>query len=211
MLEIDQKSSKEISEKVKCLGQDKKVQSTIYKKIIHGFYIFITIFIILFVSIPLIFTLSPFIAEKYWPVIESVDVKIERHGNVVTFVPTVHKERECRIVDIGWHIIRSSEIINSAIPIDVVNIATGYSAEGNSSYVKSIYELGPFQFMIPNYFDYGKTVENLKVSGLLYYDCNLPWYSRAVLGPFHMPTEDTMFGIIPGLEIKDLVRKQKSE
>jgi len=189
-------------EQVKCLGNDKK-KSSLYLRVRRLLATIISIFIIIAVSIPLIFTIFPLLSQKYWPVIDDISYKIERHGRIVNFQPIIIKHRECRIVDMSWYLMRKSVIVNAVIPIDVVNVPKNDSVRGDATFPAGTYELGPFQFMIPRSFDYlGKA--HLIIGSILYYDCNMPWYSRSELGPYDIPISDTLFGIIPGLEINEI-------
>jgi len=196
--------SEEVSEKVKCLGIKKKEPSRIMAGIKKFVYIFFAVFIAAALVVPLVFTLFPLLTEKYWPVLVPVSHKIERHGNIVTFLPSIHKKRECRIVDVGWHLTRRTEIINATLPVDVISLATKRSVDGEITYPAGEFELGPFQFMIPKYFDFAQDKSDLDIGALLFYDCNLPWYSRSSLGPFLVPNQDTPFGIIEGLTLNDV-------
>lgn len=135
-----------------------------------GFWAFVLIAII-----PVVSWYGPGIEQRWLPVLSDQVMKVTRDGDRLTFTIEVTKNRDCRLVQAGYAVVRGIE----RTPI-IVRTA---QAAPTVSYPVGRHRLGPFTAELPEMFRDANRIE-----GTLYYDCHPGWLTRQYpFGPVPVP------------------------
>lgn len=139
--------------------------------------------IALMISAPFVVWFGPSLEERFFPVLGSQVVTVERNGNEVTFSIVVEKLRDCRFVEATYSIGRIRGDTVDRAPLVVKNLAS-LSPEGTATYPPGRIGTGPFLAIIPDLFLDGPSI----IEGLIVYDCHGGiWYIEQIFGPVIVP------------------------
>lgn len=181
------------------------------KKYLQSLLMYASVAIItLGVLIPSGYLLGPWFEHKYFPILANQVHSIERHGRWVTWSTVLDKKRNCRITDTSFSLIRNKPVNPERIPLAVTNVITQRPIS-LVTFPVGTFAMGPLQIYMPQYFVTDQFDYQLRIEGVVVYDCGFPWPSYDIIGPVVVPGMDTPYGIVDDLpkEITnpDLVKK----